>query len=97
MVFVTSALRAMRAGREMGLPMKPILQRLFQDPEQIRLLAHFGAAMPKVEAATIKGDVETGVQFIGQSQGLVEDIPSAGDLVRRVVEEAESVLKALQP
>lgn len=97
MSFVMSALHAIRAGREMGLPMKPILQRLFRDPAQIRLLAHFGASMPKVEAATIKGDVETGVQFIGQAQGLVEDIPSAGDLVRRVVEEAESILEALQP
>jgi enoyl-[acyl-carrier protein] reductase II len=97
MSFVRSAIHAMRAGRDMGMPMKPILQRLFQNPEQIRLLSHFGAAMPMVEAATINGDIETGVQFIGQSQGLVDDIPSACELVRQVVDEAESVLTALQP
>ncbi len=39
-----------------------------------------------VEAATIDGDVEGGVQFIGQAQGLVDDVPSA---------EAESTLAEL--
>jgi enoyl-[acyl-carrier protein] reductase II len=66
-----------------------------KNPQQVRLLSYFGASLPLVEAATIEGDVERGVQFIGQSQGLVDDVPGAGELVRRVVAEAEEVLAAI--
>lgn len=59
------------------------------------MLAAFGAAIERVEAATIEGDLEQGVQFIGQTQGLVRDLVSAGELVRRTVSEASAVLGEL--
>ena len=36
------------------------------------------------------------MQFIGQAQGLVTDVPSAGELVERIVTEAESILGQLE-
>lgn len=37
--------------------------------DKIFQLAAFGAATKKLMAATIDGDLEHGVQFVGQSQG----------------------------
>ena len=59
--------------------------------DKIKLLAYFGASVPRLRAATIEGDLEEGVQFIGQTQGLIEDIPSAQELVDRIVAEAETL------
>jgi enoyl-[acyl-carrier protein] reductase II len=95
MSFAQASLRAVRNARQLGMPLRPILARVFSEPDKIRLLSYFGASMSMAEAATIHGDVENGVQFIGQSQGLVDDIPSAGDVVRRVVTEAREVLAEL--
>jgi len=38
------------------------------------------------------GDPEAGIWWAGQAQGLIHDIPSVGELVTRVVAEAESVI-----
>jgi NADH:quinone reductase (non-electrogenic) len=38
------------------------------------------------------GDVEAGVWSVGQVQGLIHDIPTAGDLVARIVAEAEDLI-----
>lgn len=87
---------ALRASRQMGLPLRQLLQTIFTNPQRLRLLSYFGASMPRVEAATIEGDVEEGVQFIGQAQGLVHDVPGAADLLNRVLEEAEEILESLR-
>ena len=39
------------------------------------------------------GDVEAGIWSVGMVQGLIHDVPPAGEVVRRVVEEAEAVLR----
>lgn len=39
------------------------------------------------------GDVEAGIWSVGMVQGLIHDVPAAGDVVRRVVEQAEAVLR----
>jgi enoyl-[acyl-carrier protein] reductase II len=95
MSLARSAYHAVKTGRKMGMPMRPILERLLRQPDQVKLLSHFGAAMPYVEAATLEGDVERGVQFIGQAQGLVEDVASAADVVTGTVREANEVLGRL--
>lgn len=41
------------------------------------------------------GDTEAGIWTVGLSQGLIHDIPPAGDLVRRVADEAEATLRGL--
>jgi nitronate monooxygenase len=42
-----------------------------------------------------EGDVEAGIWSLGQSQGLVHDIPTVAQLVGRIVAEAEAVLTTL--
>ncbi len=83
--------RALRAAKKLGLPISRILGGFVAAPDRIRMLASFGAAIEKVEAATIHGDLERGVQFIGQAQGLVDDLASAGDIVRRTLAEAREI------
>lgn len=39
------------------------------------IVAQFGAATESLMKAMIDGNFEEGVQFIGQSQGLIDDIP----------------------
>lgn len=39
------------------------------------------------------GDVEAGIWSVGMVQGLIHDVPPAGEVVRRVVAEAEAVLR----
>jgi enoyl-[acyl-carrier protein] reductase II len=94
--FLQTAWRALRSARAMGLPLGPVLTTLVRELDRARLLAYFGAAIPLVERATLAGDVVRGVQFVGQAQGLVSDVPPAGDLVRRVVAEADEILARLQ-
>jgi len=38
------------------------------------------------------GDVESGIWTVGMIQGLIEDIPSCGDLVRRIVDQAQQLV-----
>ena len=51
-------------------------------------LSLFGSATEKLMKATIDGDLNEGVQFVGQSNGVIDDIPIVQDLLNRVVEEA---------
>ncbi|TQS45824.1 NAD(P)H-dependent flavin oxidoreductase [Cryptosporangium phraense] len=39
------------------------------------------------------GDVEAGIWSVGLVQGIIHDIPTAGDLVRRIVDEAASIIR----
>ena len=51
-------------------------------------IAQFGAATESIMKATVEGNYDDGVQFIGQSQGLINDIPSVHELVQRIINEA---------
>ncbi|MBT7756317.1 MAG: nitronate monooxygenase, partial [Rhodospirillaceae bacterium] len=50
---------------------------------------------PASQRGRIEGDVENGVLPAGQSSGLIDDVPSAGDVVRTVMAEAKLVLSKL--
>ncbi|MFW0786972.1 nitronate monooxygenase family protein [Gordonia sp. CPCC 206044] len=43
-----------------------------------------------------EGDPELGIWTVGLAQGLVHDIPSAGEVVRRTAAEAEEVIRGLE-
>lgn len=68
--------------------------------EVLRLLeagAEFPEVQPLVSGARGRkvfedGDVDAGVWAVGQVQGLIHDVPAAGDIVRRMVAEAEAEL-----
>ena len=47
--------------------------------------------MPRLKAATVDGDYNKGVQFIGQTQGLIKDQPSVAQIFDRIREQAAEV------
>jgi NAD(P)H-dependent flavin oxidoreductase YrpB (nitropropane dioxygenase family) len=38
------------------------------------------------------GDLDAGIWSVGAAMGLINDIPTVGDLVSRIVEEAEELI-----
>lgn len=94
---VSAAFKAFSAAQMVNLPMWKVIPGLITQWDKMYQLSLFGAATEKLMAATIDGNMDYGVQFIGQSQGLINDIPTVDALVNRVVQEAyESHLKVAQ-
>lgn len=89
MNFFVAAWQAMLAARQLNISLWKIMAGLVVEPKKIRLLACFGAATPRLKAATEQGDLARGMQFIGQSQGLINDIPTAQVLMQRIIDEAK--------
>jgi NAD(P)H-dependent flavin oxidoreductase YrpB (nitropropane dioxygenase family) len=54
-------------------------------------------AYAKLQAARQAGDIDEGPLSMGQDAGLIHDIPSASDIVRRIAEEAEEILARKLP
>mmetsp|Transcript_27564 Transcript_27564/g.58247 ORF Transcript_27564/g.58247 Transcript_27564/m.58247 type:complete len:357 (-) Transcript_27564:202-1272(-) len=80
--------RAFNAARKMNIPLYKVIPGLLTQWEKMYIIAQFGAATESIMKATVDGNHKDGVQFIGQSQGLIEDIPSVNDLVQRIISEA---------
>ena len=89
MNFFVAAWQAMLAARQLNISLWKVMAGLVVEPRKIRLLACFGAATPRLKAATEQGDLTRGMQFIGQSQGLINDIPTAQVLMQRIIDEAQ--------
>jgi enoyl-[acyl-carrier protein] reductase II len=81
--------RAWNAARTMNIPLWKVLPGLVTQFDKMFMIAQFGAASERLMAATVDGNLEQGVQFIGQSQGLIHDRPSVDELIHRMVREAE--------
>ena len=83
--------RAFKAASSMGIPLWKVLPGLLTQYKQMYAVAQFGAATTALEAATVNGILDdTGVQFIGQSQGLIKDIPTVDELVERIMKDASN-------
>ncbi len=88
MGFLRAAWEAKKAAKLVAQPVWRILLGLLVMPQKIKMLAYFGASVPKLKAATIEGDLDNGIQFIGQSQGLIQDQASVSEIIERVVAQA---------
>ena len=55
------------------------------------------AALEGLRAARRSGDVEEGSLAMGQDAGLIRDIPPAGEVVTRIAQEAEEILRKKLP
>lgn len=95
MNFFITAIKATQAAKYLGQPLWKIFLGLFAALDKIRLLAYFGAATPKLQSATEQGDLDKGMQFIGQSQGLINDVVSVAEIMQRIVAEAEAAQNSL--
>jgi enoyl-[acyl-carrier protein] reductase II len=87
--FFVAAWQALFAAIALKLPVWKVMAGLLVEPQKIRLLASFGAATPRLKAATEQGDLERGMQFIGQSQGLIHDVCSAEEMMQRLMQGLE--------
>ena len=85
--------RAFAAAQEMKIPLWKVMGGLFTEFDKIYTIAQFGAATKTLRSATIDGDLEEGVQFVGQTMGLINDLPSVEVLVQRIIDEATYVSK----
>jgi enoyl-[acyl-carrier protein] reductase II len=83
--------RAFAAAQTMKIPLWKILPGLLTQWDKMFMVAQFGAATESLTKASIEGNLLEGVQFIGQSQGLIEDIPSVDELIQRITEEAHEI------
>jgi len=83
--------RAFTAARKMKIPMWKVLPGLVTQWQKMFTIAQFGAATEAIQHATVDGDMDRGVQFVGQCQGLVPDIPHVDDLVQGIMAEAQQM------
>lgn len=90
------AYRAFRAARQLNMPLWKVSAGLITQFEKIFVIAQFGAATEKIMAATVDGDVEHGVQFVGQGQSMINDIPSVETCMERIINEAIAVNRRSQ-
>jgi enoyl-[acyl-carrier protein] reductase II len=83
-----AAYKSFGTAQKIGMPMWKVIGGIATQWDKIYQLALFGAATEKLMAATIDGDLKNGVQFIGQSCGLIQDIPTVKDLLDRCIRDA---------
>jgi enoyl-[acyl-carrier protein] reductase II len=65
-------------------------------PRQVGVIVKWLGVDPYL-AGRREGDVARGALAAGQSAGVIRDVPSAGDVLRRLVAETEAVLERLAP
>eukprot|EP00611_Tribonema_gayanum_P019654 TRINITY_DN3444_c0_g1_i1.p1 TRINITY_DN3444_c0_g1~~TRINITY_DN3444_c0_g1_i1.p1 ORF type:complete len:388 (-),score=141.84 TRINITY_DN3444_c0_g1_i1:320-1411(-) len=85
---LAAALTSVRAARRMGMPLWKVAPALATQWDKMYTLALFGAATEAIQAATVDGNLQDGVQFIGQVQGLINQVLSAEEIVQLVMAEA---------
>lgn len=90
MGFIAACLEATKAAAMVKQPVWKILVGMLAMMDKVKLLAYFGAAVPRLKAATVDGNYEKGVQFIGQTQGLIKDQPIVAEILDRIIAEAEA-------
>lgn len=95
MGFLRASYEASKAAKIVSQPLWKVLAGMLLMVNKVKLLAYFGASVPRIQAATVKGDLQKGVQFIGQTQGLINDIPSVEEIIQRTVKEAQQIQQAL--
>lgn len=88
MNFILACIEATKAARMVKQPIWKVLVGMLAMMDKVKLLAYFGASVPRLKAATIDGDLDKGVQFVGQTQGLIDDLPTVQQVVDRVLQQA---------
>jgi enoyl-[acyl-carrier protein] reductase II len=94
MNFFVASIEAMKAAAMVKQPIWKIMLGMLAKVDKVKLLAYFGAAVPRLKAATVDGDYKKGVQFIGQTQGLINDQPSVQKIFDTIRQDAQAVHNA---
>jgi enoyl-[acyl-carrier protein] reductase II len=96
MNFLWAIMQAFLAALQLKIPIWKVLAGTLVEPQKVRLLANFGAATPRLKAATEQGDLTKGMQFIGQSQGLIHDVCSAEEMMQRLIRDIDGAWRQVQ-
>ncbi len=87
-----AALESYKIAKMMNMPyFKLAIGVMLQGPKMMIQLAHFATAFDKIKVATEEGDLDYGVQLIGQCQGLINDVPTVKEVIERTVKEAKTI------
>jgi len=79
---------------QLHLPyLKLFLGVMFSGYKNAKQLGYMATAFDAIMRATEKGDTKKGVLTVGQSTGLIHDIPTVAELMDRMVKEAAEVTK----
>lgn len=88
---------ALEAARENDMPLGKVVRDVAKlGPKQALGMAHFGAATLAIKKAIVDGDLDKGVQLIGQAQGHVTDLPTVRELMARILREADAAASVVQ-
>jgi enoyl-[acyl-carrier protein] reductase II len=88
---VVAAYKAFGAAKLIKMPMWKVIPGLLSQWKQMYQLSLFGAATVKLMKATVDGDTKEGIQFIGQSQGLINDVATVEVIIQRCVADAIAI------
>jgi len=88
---VVAAYKSFGAAKLIGLPIWKVIPGLLTQWKQMYQLSLFGAATEKLMKATVDGNTKEGIQFIGQSQGLINDIATVEVIIQRCVDDAINI------
>lgn len=83
--------RARQMASQSDVPLSAVLKDFPKNTGFVRFLAWIGYGMFYMLRGIEEGDLETGLQPVGQSQGVVHDAKSASEIVRDIMQEAVSV------
>lgn len=87
---LVAAVKSFQAAKLINMPMWKVVPGLLTQYKKMYQLALFGGAMDRILAAN-NGDLDYGVQFVGQSLGLVDEVKSVDAILHDIVDEALSV------
>lgn len=77
--------------RELKLPyFKLMLQVIAKGPKTIEMMMRMSQMMKMHTITITTGDLKTGMTASGQSVGLIHDLPSIGEVIPRIIAEAEA-------
>lgn len=94
--FFTAIPNSRRISKMLGMPyFKVLLGILFAGPKTSIQLAYMANAFKALNLATEEGDTVKGVLTVGQSTGLLHDIPTIAELFERMAAEAADIQKTL--
>ena len=73
------------------IPVRPLLNEFPGNIRLLHFLAWIGHGMFYMLKGIEQGDMNNGIQPIGQSQGIISEIMAADKVVEKIMEEAQAV------
>jgi enoyl-[acyl-carrier protein] reductase II len=94
--FITAMSTSKDIAKMLNLPyFKLFIGILLSGPKNAIMMAYLANAFKAISLATEEGDMQRGVLTVGQSTGLLHDIPTVAELFERMTAEAEEIQNQL--